>query len=81
MSNMGWGIIKYAPCSGSVPEEDIASFDGWYARREDALAVAEDWAQRFPRWIVALVQADWAHCGDGDFSRVPRAQLEAQIRA
>jgi hypothetical protein len=76
----GWGIIKYAPNSGTFPEEDVASFDGWYSNRGDALAIAKDWSRRFPQWIVALVQAEWAHFGNDDFSNVPREQLEAQIR-
>jgi hypothetical protein len=38
---VSWGIIRYAPGSGDFPEDDAASFDGWYTNREDALAVAK----------------------------------------
>jgi hypothetical protein len=65
-----WGIIRYAAGSGRVPEDDAACFDGWYSDRVDALMVANDWMNRFPRWIVALVQSDQIWFGDGDFSKV-----------
>jgi hypothetical protein len=63
-----WGIIRYAAGSGSFPDEDAAGFDGWYADREDALAVAEAWVEEFPGWIVGLVQSDRIWFGQGDFS-------------
>jgi len=53
----GWGIIRYAAGSGLAPEDDCAAFDGWYADREEAVAVYHDMCKRCPRWIVALVQA------------------------
>ena len=65
---VGWGIIRYAPGSGAFPEDDAAAFDGWYADREDALAVAEGWVARHPHWIVALVRSDLIWFGPGDFS-------------
>lgn len=65
---MSFGIIRYAPGSGPVPEHDVAGFDGWYADREIAAAIFEDWKQRFPQWIVALVEMRDSHFGNGDFS-------------
>jgi hypothetical protein len=62
------GIIRYAPGSGDFPENDAASFDGWYMSREDALAVAKDWVARHPHWIVGLVRSDVIWFGPGDFS-------------
>ena len=44
-----WGIIRYAPFSGTFPEDDAAAFDGWYSIREWALAIAKDWVERYPR--------------------------------
>jgi hypothetical protein len=65
-----WGIIRYAPGSGQVPEDDAAAFDGWYAKREDAMSVAEHWVKQHPQWIVAVVGYDTAWFGDGDFHSV-----------
>jgi len=62
------GIIRYAPGSGAFPEDDAAAFDGWYADREDALAVARDRITRHPHWIVGLVRSDVIWFGSGDFS-------------
>ena len=53
-----WGIIRYAPGSGTFPEDDAAAFDGWYGDRQDALAVAQDWVAQHPQWIVGLVQSE-----------------------
>jgi hypothetical protein len=50
-----WGIIRYAPMSGAFCDEDAAGFDGWYAAREEALAVAKHWATQYRGWVVALV--------------------------
>lgn len=57
-AQVSWGIIRYAPGSGLMCDDDAAGFDGWYFDRTDALAVAEDWAREYPRWIVALVSSD-----------------------
>jgi hypothetical protein len=62
-----WGIIRYAAGSGNFPVDDAAGFDGWYSDREEALAVARDWAALHPHWIVALVQSDLVWFGNGDF--------------
>jgi len=63
-----YGIIRYAAGSGSRPDQDVAAFDGWYSDKEDANAVFLDWKQRFPRWIVVVVEQAGAHWGDGDYS-------------
>jgi hypothetical protein len=73
---MTWGIIKYAAGSGSFPDEDVASFDGWYALKADAQAVFDDWRKRYPHWIVALVQQHEVHWSDADWSKMPRPNLE-----
>jgi hypothetical protein len=65
-----WGIIRYAPGSGTFPEDDAAAFDGWYSDRQDALAVAQEWAARHPQWIVGLVQTELVWFGDGDFTSI-----------
>jgi hypothetical protein len=62
-----WGVIRYAPGSGDFCEDDAAGFDGWYSDPADAQAQADDWAKRFPQWIVAVVKADNVWWGDGDF--------------
>src|SRR5262249_1392048 len=80
--NLDWGIIRYAPSSGSFPEDDAAGFDGWYSDRADALAVAEDWAKRFPYWIVALVSTNKVWFGTGDFSTLrdkPLTERECKL--
>jgi hypothetical protein len=63
-----WGIIRYAGGSGPFPDTDAAAFDGWYADRADAMAVAKDWSERYPQWIVGLVRSDLIWFGNGDFS-------------
>lgn len=68
-AQLTWGIIRYAPGSGTFPADDAAAFDGWYVDRRNALAVAEDWAERHPRWIVGLVRSDLVWFGDGNFTR------------
>jgi hypothetical protein len=64
---ISWGIIRYAPGSGKVPDQDAAGFDGWYSDRADALAVAEVWVAEYPYWIVALVRSDTVWFSDRDF--------------
>jgi hypothetical protein len=76
-----WGIIRYAACSGAIPDEDAAGFDGWYICREDAFAIAEDWHRRFPQWTVALVSSDLTWFGNGDFSRARNIPLTAREKA
>lgn len=60
MKENGWGIIRYAPTSGAFPEDDECHFDGWYADRDDAKAIYDDWCRRFPqsKWIIAIVRHD-----------------------
>ena len=70
-----WGIVRYAGGSGNAPEEDAASFDGWYADRDDAMAVARHWADKYPQWIVGLVASDTVWFGDGDFTVVQESPL------
>ena len=63
-----WGIVRYAPMSGVFCDEDAAGFDGWYTLREDAPRIAEDWARRFPGWVIGLVSSDQIWFGNCDFS-------------
>jgi hypothetical protein len=70
---MSWGIIKYAAGSGSFPETDVASFDGWYTDRADAKAIFDDWSKRYPHWIVALVEQHEARWSDAAWERVANA--------
>ncbi len=77
-SDQSWGIIRYAAGSGSVPEEDAAAFDGWYADRAEALAIATDWAARYPQWVVALVRSDHIWFGHGDFTTMRNRPLTAR---
>jgi hypothetical protein len=78
MTSCSWGIIKYAAGSGTFPETDVASFDGWYADRADAKAVFDNWRKQYPQWIVALVEQHEAHFGDGDFHGI-RPNLEEEL--
>lgn len=77
-----WGIIRYAPFSGTFPEDDAAAFDGWYSIREWALAIAKDWVERYPRWIVVVVREDhWASDSNpGDFESVDHRPLTTRER-
>ena len=75
-----WAIIRYAANSGGFPDEDAAAFDGWYADRADALAVAEDWAVRYPQWIVGLVTSDTVWFGQGDYGHYKDRPLTARER-
>jgi hypothetical protein len=74
-SQVTCGIIRYAAASGLRPDDDAADFDGWYSDREDALAVASDWATRFPDWVVALVRSDQFWFSGGDFTTVAHRPL------
>jgi hypothetical protein len=78
-----WGIIRYAPGSGSFPKDDAAAFDGWYADRKEALAVAEEWAREHSYWIVALVRSDQVWFGEGNFTNVqgPLTKRECEFAA
>jgi hypothetical protein len=58
-----WGIVRYAPGTGLFPDEDVASFDGWYSDRALAATVSEDWKRQFPYWTVALVASEDIHFG------------------
>jgi hypothetical protein len=69
--SQGWGIIRYAAGSGLTPEDDCAAFDGWYADREEAVAVYHDMCKRCPHSIVALVQAHETKCD----SAIPRGRM------
>ncbi len=81
-----WGIVRYAPDSGDCPDEDACCFDGWYADREEALAIAREWEKEHPAWTVALISADTIWFSDQRFD--PRVwpltarewQLEQQVR-
>jgi hypothetical protein len=75
-----WAIIRYAANSGDFPDEDAAAFDGWYADREDALAVAQDWSVRYPQWIVGLVHSDTVWFGQGDYGQCKDRALTARER-
>jgi len=60
VSQLTWGIVRYAPGTGRFPDEDIAAFDGWYADRSEAVAIYKYWIKRCPGWIVAVVKQDLA---------------------
>ena len=81
VSDGRWGVVRYAPGSGVFCDDDAAAFDGWYTLRDDALAVAEDWALRFPQWIVALVRSDQGWFGNGNWSAVANHPLTMRERA
>jgi hypothetical protein len=70
-----YGIIRYAPGSGLSPEDDAACFDGWYACKGDAMTIFNDWVERHPGWIVAVVEQVTASWGEGDFSSVAQRAL------
>ena len=70
-----WGIIRYAPGSGTFPEDDAAAFDGWYSDKQDALAVAQDWVAQHPQWIVGLVQSELVWFGNGDLTSIRNRPL------
>jgi hypothetical protein len=53
-----WGIVRYAPNTGAFPDEDWASFDGWYSDRNEAEMIYRDWLDQFPHWIVAVVRRE-----------------------
>lgn len=78
VKELAWGIIRYAPDSGSAPEDDAAGFDGWYRDRTIALAIARSWAKLYPFWVVALVSTDLVWFGDGDFSPFRHHPLTAR---
>jgi hypothetical protein len=73
-----WGIIRYAPGSGVFPEDDAAAFDGWYSDKQEALAVAQDWVERHPQWIVSLVQSERVWLGNGSFTSLRNRPLTSR---
>ena len=78
---MSWAIIKYAAGSGGAfPECDTASFDGWYSDKADAKAVFDDWSQRFPHWIVALVEQHEVRWSDSAWENLPRDKAQRLAR-
>lgn len=64
--NSSWGVVRYLPGSGSVPEDDKAAFDGWYADRAQAIAILKEWQGRFPHWIIAVVSGDTVYTPEGE---------------
>lgn len=78
---MSWGIIKYAAGSGSFPDQDVASFDGWYSDKADAKAIFDDWSQRYPHWIVALVEHHEARWSQTSWESLPRDRALRMARA
>jgi hypothetical protein len=75
-----WDIIRYAPGSGRFATMTPLASTGWYARRGDALVIAQDWAARYPQWIVALVKSDLVWSGDGNFATVAHRPLTERER-
>ena len=75
-----WGVIRYAPGSGLLPEDDAAAFNGWYTHREDALLFAKHWAESYPQWIVALVKSDETWWGQGSFVSLRSTPLTERER-
>jgi hypothetical protein len=78
VAQQSWAVVRYAPDSGDTPEDDAAAFDGWYSDRNDAMAVARDWAARYPQWIVGIVKSDLIWFGNGDFGAVQDRPLTAR---
>jgi hypothetical protein len=62
---LDWGVVRYLPGSGPVPDEDVAAFDGWYASKAAATHVYADWCHAYPQFIVALVQQKAARWLEG----------------
>jgi len=56
MNSGAWGVVRYLPNSGTVPDEDVAAFDGWYADRGEAASIYAEWCLEYPTFIVSLVQ-------------------------
>ena len=84
VKQLTWGIVRYAPGSGVMPEDDAAAFDGWYGNRSMAWRVARDWHRRYPQWTVALVRSDQVWFSDRDFisvREVPLTSRETSMRA
>jgi hypothetical protein len=50
-----WAVIRYLPGLDPSEGELPAHFDGWYAHRDAATAVAKDWASQYPEAHVAVV--------------------------
>ena len=51
-----WAVVRYLPFDANEGELP-AHFDGWYAHRETAVAVAKDWNSQYPEaHVVVLVQ-------------------------
>jgi hypothetical protein len=44
------------------------------------MGIANQWAIRYPQWIVALVRSEAVWFGDGDFSAVTNQPLTARER-
>jgi hypothetical protein len=77
-----FGVIRYAPGTGAFPEDDVCSFDGWYADKADARAIYKDWRRRYAGWVVAVVEAQDRdmHFGGAIFERVPQKSTKQQAR-
>jgi hypothetical protein len=50
-----WAVIRYLPGLDPSEGELPAHFDGWYAHRDAATAVAKDSASQYPEAHVAVV--------------------------
>jgi hypothetical protein len=56
MNQSSWGVVRYLPNSGAVPDEDIAAFDGWYADESEAASIYTEWCREYPTFVVSLIQ-------------------------
>jgi hypothetical protein len=53
-----WGVVRLFTAGGLLPVDDACGFDGWYADRQMAERVFNDWCERYPHLQVGLVQSD-----------------------
>ena len=59
-----WAVLRYVPSppilppAGKVEGEFPALIDGWFARQDEALVVAQDWVSQHPEHSVVVVRAN-----------------------
>ena len=59
-----WAVIRYLPfdtTEGELP----AHFDGWFTGRDEAEAIAKDWASEHPESTVVVVVQPNRYLGAG----------------
>lgn len=58
-----WGVIRYVPSPTSLPTDKVeveipAFLDGWFARQDEALVVAQAWVSQHPEHSVVVMRAN-----------------------